>query len=116
MTNIVHTSLNYKPITSDGLIQKKLVIEGFGPYPGKGMEVVVNYYCETEDERQLDNTNILKEPYIFTIGKLSVIPGLEISIKSMKMGERSVFKIAPEYTFFSEEKFKNCDLTLLNNF
>ena len=115
MTNIVHKSLNYKPITSDGLIQKKLVIEGFGPCPGKGMEVVVNYYCETEDERQLDNTNILKEPYIFTIGKLSVIPGLEISIKSMKMGERSVFKIAPEYTFFSEEKFKNCDLTLLNN-
>ena len=115
MTNIVHKSLNYKPITSDGLIQKKLVTEGFGPCPGKGMEVVINYYSETEDDRLLDNTNIIKEPYKFIIGKLSVIPGLEISIKSMKMGERSVFKIAPEYTYFSEEKFKNCDKTLIEH-
>ena len=79
------------------------------------MEVVINYYSETEDDRLLDNTNIIKEPYKFIIGKLSVIPGLEISIKSMKMGERSVFKIAPEYTYFSEEKFKNCDKTLIEH-
>ena len=59
MTNIVHKSLNYKPITSDGLIQKKLVTEGFGPCPGKGMEVVINYYSETLGEQPDNNEEIL---------------------------------------------------------
>lgn len=115
MSSISHNLSFYKPITKDGLILKKLVTKGFGPCPGKGMECVVNYYSETEDGRFLDNTNVLREPYVFTLGKLSVNPGLEIALKSMEMGEKAVFCIAPEYSFLSEEKFKNCDEALLQN-
>ena len=107
MTSITHTLSHYKPITKDGLILKKLVTEGFGACPGKGMEVTVHYYSESEDGRFLDNTNVLREPYVFIIGKINVIPGLEIAIKSMQMGEKSVFCISPEYSFFAEEKFKS---------
>ena len=115
MTSITHTLSHYKPITKDGLILKKLVTEGFGACPGKGMEVTVHYYSESEDGRFLDNTNVLREPYVFIIGKINVIPGLEIAIKSMQMGEKSVFCISPEYSFFAEEKFKKCEESLLMN-
>ncbi len=115
MSSISHNLSFYKPITKDGLILKKLVSKGFGPCPGKGMECVVNYYSETEDGRFLDNTNVLREPYVFTLGKMSVNPGLEIAIRSMEMGEKAVFCIAPEYSFLSEEKFKKCDEALLSS-
>ena len=115
MSNITHTTVNYKPLTKDGLVMKKLLAEGFGVCPGKGMECVVNFYSETEDGRFLDNTNVIREPYVITIGKLSVIPGLEIGLKSMQMGEKAVLRIAPEYSFLAQERFKDCDKSLLEN-
>ena len=107
MTSIDHKSLNFKPLTKDNLIEKNLIIEGFGIFPGKGMEVHINFYSESEDGRFIDSTNILKEPFTFIIGTYTINPGLDFAVRSMKMGEKSVFRISPEYTFFSEEKFKN---------
>ena len=90
MSSISHNLSFYKPITKDGLILKKLVSKGFGPCPGKGMECVVNYYSETEDGRFLDNTNVLREPYVFTLGKMSVNPRQKNKNRSMEMGEKAV--------------------------
>jgi FKBP-type peptidyl-prolyl cis-trans isomerase 2 len=115
MTSIDHKSLNFKPLTKDNLIEKNLIIEGFGIFPGKGMEVHINFYSESEDGRFIDSTNILKEPFTFIIGTYTINPGLDFAVRSMKMGEKSVFRISPEYTFFSEEKFKNCDKKLIEN-
>jgi FKBP-type peptidyl-prolyl cis-trans isomerase 2 len=115
MTSIDHKSLNFKPLTKDNLIEKNLIIEGFGIFPGKGMEVHINLYSESEDGRFIDSTNILKEPFTFIIGTYTINPGLDFAVRSMKMGEKSVFRISPEYTFLSEEKFKKCDKKLLEN-
>lgn len=110
------TLINYKPLTKDGLIMKKLMKEGFGAYPGKGMEVVLHLYAEAEDGRVCANTRIVhEEPRFIVIGKLQEFPGLEIAVKSMRMGETSSFKFSPEYTYFSLEKFKKCDKNIIEN-
>ena len=116
MYSIDRSLINYYPITKDNLIQKKLVKEGFGIYPGFGMEVFLHLYGEAEDGRCVANTRIVKEePRIITLGKLQEFPGLEIAIKSMKMGEKSTFKFPPEYTYFSKEKFKKSDPNLISH-
>ena len=108
--------LNFKPLTKDGLIQKKLNTEGFGIYPGNGMEVVLHLYGEAEDGRIVANTKLVhEEPRYMILGKLNEFPGLEIAVKSMKMGEKSTFMFSPEYTYFSLEKFKNCDKSIIEN-
>ena len=108
--------INFKPLTKDGLIQKKLNTEGFGIYPGNGMEVVLHLYAEAEDGRVVANTKLVhEEPRYMILGKLNEFPGLEIAVKSMKMGEKSTFMFSPEYTYFSLEKFKNCDKSIIEN-
>ena len=114
MYSIDRSLINYKPLTKDGLILKKLVKEGFGIYPGNGMEVFLHLYGEAEDARCVANTRLVKEePRIITLGQLKEFPGLEIAVKSMKMGEKSTFKFAPEYTYFSQEKYNKCDPTII---
>ena len=116
MYSIDRSLINYFPITKDNLIQKKLVKEGFGIYPGYGMEVFLHLYGEAEDGRCVANTRIVKEePRIITLGKLQEFPGLEIAVKSMKMGEKSTFKFSPEYTYFSKEKFGKSDPNLISH-
>ena len=110
MYSIDRSLINYKNLTKDGLILKKLVTEGFGIYPGDGMEVFLHFYGEAEDGRCVDNTLLVKEePRIITLGQLKEFPALEIAVKSMKMGEKSTFKFSPEYTYFSKDKFEKCD-------
>ena len=116
MYSIDRSLINYYPLTKDNLIQKKLVKEGFGIYPGYGMEVFLHLYGEAEDGRCVANTRLVKEePRIITLGKLQEFPGLEIAIKSMKMGEKSSFKFGPEHTYFSQEKFNKADPNLISH-
>ena len=80
------------------------------------MEVFLHLYGEAEDGRCVANTRIVKEePRIITLGKLQEFPGLEIAVKSMKMGEKSTFKFSPEYTYFSKEKFGKSDPNLISH-
>ena len=116
MYSIDRSLINYFPITKDNLIQKKLVKEGFGIYPGYGMEVFLHLYGEAEDGRCVANTRIVREePRIIILGKLQEFPGLEIAVKSMKMGEKSTFKFPPEYTYFSQDKFSKSDPNLISH-
>ena len=116
MYSIDRSLINYKPLTKDGLILKKLVKEGFGIYPGNGMEVFLNLYGESEDARCVANTKLVKEdPIIMILGQLKEFPALELAVKSMKMGEKSTFKFSPEYTYFSKDKYSKCDPTIISH-
>ena len=116
MRSIDRSLINYKNLTKDGLILKKLVKEGFGIYPGNGMEVFLHLYGKVEDGRCVANTKLVKEePRIITLGQLKEFPALEIAVKSMKMGEKSTFKFSPEYTYFAQEKFGKCDPTIISH-
>ena len=114
MSSIDHSLLNYKPITKDGLIKKKIIKEGFGACPKQGMQIFINIYGETEDSHCILNSLAFDAPKIMILGHLEEHPGIDIAIHSMKMGETSTFFISPEYTFFSQEKHKNSKNNDLN--
>ena len=56
-----------------------------------------------EDNRIIDNTRIRQEPYSFILGKGTVISGLEIAVKTMKIGEKAKFKIRSDYGYGNKD-------------
>lgn len=92
---------------AQGFVKKKVLVEGFGRfYPVNGKEVTVNYVGELDDGRNVDNTFISKEPHQFVMGGNSVVYGLELGIKSMKIGEKALISVDPEYGHLPLENFK----------
>ena len=89
-------SSEYKNITDDGKIKKKIIKEGEGETINENKEVVVNYIGKVNG-KIFQQTK--KEPFHFTIGNNEVIKGWEIGIKTMKKGEKSEFIIEPEYAY-----------------
>ena len=89
-------SSEYKNITDDGKIKKKIIKEGEGEIINENKEVVVNYIGKVNG-KIFQQTK--KEPFHFTIGNNEVIKGWEIGIKTMKKGEKSEFIIEPEYAY-----------------
>ena len=89
-------SSEYKNITDDGKIKKKIIKEGEGEIINENKEVVVNYIGKVNG-KIFQQTK--KEPFHFTIGNNEVIKGWEIGIKTMKKGEKSEFIIDPEYAY-----------------
>ena len=96
--------------SKDKGVMKKIIEQGFGRCPVDGLELKVHYTSSLEDGRGVDNTYVTKEPYIFLLGSFSLVPGLELALKNMKMGERASVRIAPEYSFFAQEKLKNGEM------
>jgi tetratricopeptide (TPR) repeat protein len=98
---------NYLKVTEDGLIHKKITLKGFGKStPLNGEEVFVNFIAELEDGRFVDNTLILKEPKQILLGINNCVPGLELGIKSMVMGEKAKIIVFPEYGYILHEELK----------
>ena len=104
--------LGYVDITKnkDKGVMKKIIEQGFGRSPIDGLELTIHYTSTLEDGRGVDNTYVTKEPYIFLLGSGSLIPGMELALKQMKMGERAKIRISPEYSFFAQEKIKNNEM------
>ena len=89
-------SSEYKNITDDGKIRKKIIKEGEGEIITENKEVVVNYIGKLNG-KIFQQTK--KETFHFTLGNNEVIKGWEIGIKTMKKGEKSEFIIEPEYAY-----------------
>ncbi len=87
----------YINITEDGGVKKKILKEGTGAQATEGSEVQVNYIGRNKDNKIFDQTK--GEPFKFTIGEGKVIKGWEIGVKTMKIGEKSEFILAPEYAY-----------------
>ena len=89
-------------------VKKKIITKGFGRhYPIEGQEITANYVGELPDGRNVDNTYIRKEPHQFILGGNSIIYGLELGIKSMKIGEKAIIIVEPEYGYLPLEQFKS---------
>ena len=87
----------YINITEDGGVKKKILKEGTGAQATEGSEVQVNYIGRNKDNKIFDQTK--GEPFKFKIGSHQVIKGWEIGVKTMKIGEKSEFILAPEYAY-----------------
>ena len=99
---------DYINITENGGIKKRILKEGKGAFPKDGNEVIIDYIGKfNEDIFDHSNEN---EPFSFTIGENKVAKGLEIAVKTMKLGENSEFIMTPEYT--DDEAKKNQNICL----
>lgn len=60
-----------------------------------GKQVSLEYTLTLEDKSQIDS-NVGKEPLVFTQGAHEIIPGLEKKLFGMKVGESKKIEVSPE--------------------
>ena len=97
----------YKSITEDGGITKKIITPGYDENtPINGQKVVLLYECKLTDGTQLEASSDPEIPTTFYVDSEAVFKGLNIASKSMHRGEISQFKIEPAYGY-GKESTKN---------
>ena len=69
-------------------IDTKIIKAGNGPKTVRHSKVTVNYTGWLENGTQFDSSFDRGEPFNFTLGTGSVIPGWDIGIEGMKLGEQ----------------------------
>ena len=84
----------FSKITDDGGVLKKTLKEGIGSMPVDGNEVKLNY--EAKHKKTLYDKNEDNKPVSIKIGAHQGIKGLEIALRTMKVGEVSRFIFKPE--------------------
>lgn len=68
------------------------------PLPNSNVKIL--YKCRLSDfVTIIDENENREQPFEFKVGEGNVIQGLDIGIKTMKIGERSVFKIPSKYAY-----------------
>ena len=92
---------DYIYITKDRGIKKKILKKGQGIQANEGLEVQVK--CLEKSE--CNNIDEKKEHFFsFKIGEHSIDKGIEIGVKTMKVGEKAKFIIGPDYTHKNQKE------------
>ena len=65
----------------------------------QGQVVQVHYTGTLEDGTQFDSSRARGAPLEVVLGQGHVIKGWDLGIASMRVGERAMLKIAPEYAY-----------------
>jgi hypothetical protein len=102
----------YVDLTQDKGVMKKTLIQGFSKdYPRDNEQVIINYKAESQDGTFIEASHLIdNEEFKAILGSYNIIPGLEIAIKTMKMGEKAKVRITPEYGYIAKEKLKSGEL------
>ena len=80
-------------LTGDGKITKEILRPGTGECPKDGDRVAVHYEGRLRsNNHKFDSSRAKDKPFEFTIG-IRVIEGWNIGVKSMHVGEISIFHI-----------------------
>mmetsp|Transcript_67671 Transcript_67671/g.102001 ORF Transcript_67671/g.102001 Transcript_67671/m.102001 type:complete len:296 (-) Transcript_67671:1481-2368(-) len=90
---------NEVDLTGDGGVVKNIKKKGEGVETKEGSFVKVHYKGRLENGDTFDSSFERNEPYSFKIGEGKVIKGWEIGVKSMKVGEKANFTVAPNYGY-----------------
>ena len=108
-TNISVT-LKPAPVLETKIVKQGLQVdklkEGTGPGASSGKHVTVHYRAFLQDGTEVDSSYAKGGPFEFTMGRNQVIPGWEMGMKGMKVGEVSRFVIAPEHAYGDKGKGK----------
>jgi FKBP-type peptidyl-prolyl cis-trans isomerase len=87
----------------DGGVKKKILLaapEGAAGPPPKNVEVTAHYTGTlASDGTKFDSSVDRGKPFKFTIGKGQVIKGWDEGFASMKVGEKALLEITPEYGY-----------------
>ena len=92
-------------IVKKGLQVDKLK-EGSGPGAEAGRHVTVHYRAFLRNGNEVDSSYSKGNPFEFTMGRNQVIPGWEMGMIGMQVGEVSRFVIAPEHAYGTKGKGK----------
>ena len=93
---------NNKYMEKEG-VKISIIQEGEGKVAESGSLVSMNYTGKLENGSVFDS-NVLPEfghvePFVFPLGAGQVIRGWDIGIEGMKVGEKRILEIAPEYAY-----------------
>ncbi|KAJ7295553.1 hypothetical protein O6H91_14G016500 [Diphasiastrum complanatum] len=87
-------------ITDNKKVLKKILKEGEGyEKPNDGTVVKIKYEARLLDGTTFERKGSDEDPFEFVIDEEQVIPGLDKAVATMKMGERALVTVAPEYGF-----------------
>mmetsp|Transcript_102501 Transcript_102501/g.153628 ORF Transcript_102501/g.153628 Transcript_102501/m.153628 type:complete len:407 (+) Transcript_102501:31-1251(+) len=88
-------------VSEDGHLIKKIETEGTGDSnPGNGAKVEVHYTGRlVSNGEKFDSSVDRGEPFSFKLGAGQVIKGWDVGVKTMKMGEKSIFRMASDYGY-----------------
>jgi tetratricopeptide (TPR) repeat protein len=82
-------------LTDDEGLKKKIIKEGTGPKPENGFNVEIDYKLSLEDGTIIENINGSS----FILGKGLAIKAWDIGISTMRLNEKSIFLVQPEYAY-----------------
>jgi len=92
-----------KENTQNDGVKVTVLKEGTGDVAKSGDTVAMNYTGTFLDGTAFDSNIDPKfqhvEPFVFTIGAGQVIPGWDIGIAGMKVGEKRKLELAPEFAY-----------------
>lgn len=77
----------------------RVIEEGFGEKPLKNAKVKVHYVGKLIDGTIFDSSYERNQPFEFTLGKGSVLPGWDIAVSVMKLGEKAEFVMSQELVY-----------------
>jgi FKBP-type peptidyl-prolyl cis-trans isomerase len=86
-------------LTPDRGIYKRVLTKGVGDVPQSGDRV----YIEIEGALENGHKFIVKKRLKVTIDKNEITNGVDVALKSMKVGEIAVFVLRYDYGYFDEE-------------
>ncbi|CAD8122890.1 unnamed protein product [Paramecium sonneborni] len=95
-------------ITKDGGVQKRILQAGQGDHPQTNSTCKIYYLGTLEDQKPFDSNIGQSQPSKHILKRGDRCKGFEIGLQSMKPGEKSQFKITPEYGYGGDGNiFKN---------
>ena len=90
-------------IKKDRGILKEIITEGAETEtPGTGDKVFVHYVGTLTDGSKFDSSRDRGERFSFILGKSEVIKSWDQGVATMKIGEKAMFIIKPDYGYGSE--------------
>ena len=80
-------------------LKTEKLTNGNGPSPKKGQSVTVHYTGWLTDGRKFDSSVDRRDPFTFVLGVGQVIPGWDIGVAAMKVGDKVKLTIPPELAY-----------------
>lgn len=93
--------------TYDQGLRIYLVRTGPGTRPVDGSALKLHYQCRLPNGTIIDDTWARQSPFILTLGRTELIPGMDAALRKIRMGSRAVVMIPAALAYTGEERPAN---------
>lgn len=85
------------PLTNDRGLYKKILEMGHGGLPDNNSKVLISCQGALEDGAIFDESP--KDGRLIDLSQQSAIKGIQVGVKTMQVGEKSIFVMREDYAF-----------------